>query len=485
MTRSIARFCIAACLAGLAGCGTESENPVRNLVLVCIDTVRFDTFFLPEQAGIEDELSPRLQEAIVHTRAHATAPWTVPSVVSVFTGLYPAQHGAGRFNKPVANLNEDVPSRLPEAAVTLAEHLKNAGFGTGAFVAHPWFRSGYGMEQGFDALHLRKGSDKVIATGLKWLDVENVEPFFLYLHLMEAHDKHLKVDRLDEFLEGADPALLEAARERAPGGICESPDNLMCRRYLVYAKKTMDERRALAGLLAELEQRELLAETAVMVYSDHGEEFHDHLEAAQALGVDPRGMYGFGHGQSLYQELLHVPLIAWHPGRPGQTVDDVISLVDVTPTLLDWAGAGSGKTEFAGRVMPAAEQGPAPFEWTVYDPGRWPDMDRHVFASGIAYGPEQIAVLEDGWKYVWHEATGESNLYNLRDDPGETRPVEARVVDSMEPAMDQYFRWFTNQRFDAPTLTDEQVRQLKGVGYLQGRESAGDESSEREGEGDG
>lgn len=475
----MARFCaivtLMTCLVAMAGCGGDREaSAVRNLVVVCIDTVRFDTFFLPERAGIEDELSPYLGKALVYTRAHAPAPWTVPSVVSLLTGLYPAQHGAGRFEQPVANLGEQVPTRLPDGAVTLAERLHRAGFHTGAFVAHPWFRSGYGMGRGFDALHLRKGSDAVLDLGLKWLDAEAGEPFLLYLHFMEAHDRHLQRDRFDEYLAEAAPDVLAAARRQAPAGICEDPDGFMCRRFQVYAAQVVAERRALAELLAALEDRDLLSETAVVVYSDHGEEFHDHREEAERLAGDPRGFYGSGHGQSLYQEQLHVPLVAWHPGLPGQAVEEPTSLVDVAPTLLAWAGVDAPGDAFAGRVVSGSKPGASPFDWHDHDRARWPGMDRRLFASGIAYGPEQIAVLADGWKYVWHEADGRSLLYDLRRDPAEKRPVEEpEVMAVLEPELDRYFDWFSQDRFEIPTLTDEQVEQLKGVGYLQGRDTGG------------
>lgn len=472
---------IAAPLSGLAllvvvGCGGEpSPGPARNLVLVCLDTVRFDTMFLPERAGIDDPLAGHLSRAVVFTRAHAASSWTVPSVSSALTGLYPAQHGAGRFDEPVANLDEDIPSRLADEADTLAERLAGAGFATPAFVAHPWFKSGYAMEQGFSELHMVKGSEKLTDAGIAWLDGERKddEPFFLYLHYMGAHDRHLQTEQFDDFLGEADPAVLAAARETAPADICDDPGALMCRRYQVYAAAVMAERRALARVLSALRDRGLMQDTAVMVYSDHGEEFHDHRAAAEALDVDPRGIHGFGHGNSLYQEQLHVPLLTWHPELAGQRADQVVSLVDVVPTLLEWVGVGAPAESFAGRAVQGLERDGRPFQWDDYGPTRWPDMERPIYASGIAYGPEQLAVLEDGWKYIWHEQSGDSVLFDLREDPAERDSVtRTKPPEQLERAMDRYFEWYSSEGFEAPDLTDEQLEELKGVGYLQGAESA-------------
>lgn len=468
--RALLTFCFAMLMA-FAGCDSRTPAPVRNVVLVCIDTVRFDTFFLAERIGLVDPLASRVKQALVYSKAHAAAPWTVPSVVSLFTGRYPAQHAAGRFDHPVANLNEQVPSRLPQGFTTLAERFRDSGDRTAAFVAHPWFQSGYGMERGFDELHMRKGAETLTELGMDWLDQSGGQDSFLYLHFMEPHDRHLDVGGFDEVLADADPDVLAAARRFAPSNICLDPDALMCRRFQVYVQTVMETRNSLSELLTKLEARGRLQDTIVLVYSDHGEEFHDHLEAAERRAVDPRGIHGFGHGQSLYQEQLHVPLLVWHPGLSGQHVGSVVSLVDVAPTLLSWAGIDHDASVFSGSVLPAAEKRRTrPFDWSRYRPGEWPRQSRRIFASGIAYGPEQMAVLEDGWKYIWHEASGDTRLYDLGNDPGEREPVDAPgVIADLEPALDQYFSWFTEQAVGAPELTDEQVEKLKGVGYLQGR----------------
>ncbi len=148
------------------GCTRPPEDPrnnpatparARNLIVVCLDTVRSDTFWLPETAGTSDALEPWLKQALVLANTQAPSPWTVPSVASVLTGLYPNQHGAGRFEGEVADLSKDVPSALAETSKTLPEMLSAHGYQTAAFVAHPWFKAGYGLERGFANLHLRKG----------------------------------------------------------------------------------------------------------------------------------------------------------------------------------------------------------------------------------------------------------------------------------------------------------------------------------------
>ncbi len=193
-------------LLGLGCVQQQPQVPARpmNLVLVCLDTVRFDAFWLPETAGAGDELEPWVKDALVLASTQSPSPWTVPSVASALTGLYPNQHGAGRFESEVANLGEEIPSGVAETLETLPEILSAHGYQTAAFVAHPWFKAGYGLERGFESLKLIKRRQQVSAAAFDWLERRQAsriadgdagvarstaasKPFLLYLHFMEAH----------------------------------------------------------------------------------------------------------------------------------------------------------------------------------------------------------------------------------------------------------------------------------------------------------
>ncbi|NBD94992.1 MAG: sulfatase-like hydrolase/transferase [Gammaproteobacteria bacterium] len=483
---------------GCGGSGQGDEAPrggehgVKNVIMLGVDTVRWDSWWIPERTGTTDEFSQWARGSQVLSRSVSAAPWTVPSVGSVLTGLYPSQHGGGLFDRPVANLDKHIPSAISGAVPTLAEILASVGVQTAAVSAHPWFDANYGFERGFENLYLRKGAESVTRRGLEWLDERSSDsPYFLYLHYMDAHDKHLNLPAARTAVESMDGSLRERLLSTAPKPACDDPEGVMCIRYLSYAKATLDLRRSMAHLLDELRARGELEDSLVVLYSDHGEAFHDHREMAESRAVDPRGFYGFGHGQSLYQEQLHVPLMVWHPDLQGLDMATPVSLVDVLPSVLDWMGISlPEQIEYPGRSFAGLveQQGPGAFEWREESLKFPASQERELFASGIAYGPEQMAVISEGFKLIWHEADNAREFYNLAEDPREKNSLPGDAVppaDELDAELGEYFDWFGSQDYLPPELSDDVVERLKGVGYLQGVESSGEsEDAGSEGESD-
>ena len=200
----------------------------------------------------------------------------------------------------------------------------------------------------------------------------------------------------------------------APGDRCADPDAVGCIHYLGYVQSIVEQLHSVFEMLDALEGSGLLSETLVVLYSDHGEEFLDHAEVQRARGVDPRGIYGFGHGQSLYQELLHVPVWIWHPELEGRTAAAPASLLDLMPTALEWLRLEGALPELDGRSLAGwLTGGMLP-----------PEEPRPFYATRIAYGPEQLAVVSGPWKRIWH---GPSEREAIRPfaGPARARPCQA------------------------------------------------------------
>ena len=465
------------------GCG-GSDDPggapatrIDNVVVICIDTVRQDVF--AALSSLDDALTPYERSAVRFTQAQATAPWTIPSVASVVTGLYPVQHGAGRFEESPAQLTIHLPSAVTESATTFAQILSKQGFATAAFVAHPWFLADFGLQRGFEYLAARKGWEKIAEHFELWLDRrDTARPFLGYIHLMEAHDRHLAGgDGLDAPIAAMTPDRLQLARSLAPNGICDDETHEMCRRFLVYVDSVVIEREAIARVLSALQQRELLESTAVVVFADHGEEFHDHLDKARQLAQDPRGFYGHGHGQSLFQEQLNVPLVIWHPGLPGGDVDTPVSLVDVAPSILHWTGAATDIPDSPGIVLDQVILG-QPAAWERHDAPFTPTtaLDRPLFASSIGYGYEQLAVRAGDRKAIYYTRDDSYDLFDIGRDPLETDPTRPAMPPYVaDRLLGDYLDSATSSEQLRPTVTDDQVESLKSIGYLQGRDTGGDQ----------
>lgn len=459
-------FLSAMLLSALVVAGCEAPPPpppppVENLVIIGIDTVGSDVFF---SELINDALSARLEDAQQYRNASSVAPWTIPAVASTLTGLYPFQHSAGQFQKQPANLDVDLPSPLDESAVSLADMLNEQQFKTGAFSAHPWINAKFGLAQGFKQLHARKGWQQVTSKFYDWLDeTKQQQPsprFFGYLHFMEAHDWHLKsrAEKIER-LADADPALRAQLLEDSSSAACVDENHNICLSNQVYNLAVLELRGAIADILQNLEDRDLLKNTMVVVYSDHGEEFWEHKTEHEQRG-DPRGIYGFGHGQSLYQELLHVPLLVWHPGINGAIRQDLVSLIDVVPSSLNWLGIEQTGQPLPGIAMPAGMD-------------KTPDSanPRTIYASGISYGPEAIAAREGQLKSIMHYPDESFEYFDLEKDPKEKRPTQGdQLTMRFDVLTGDYVDMKNNSLASSPELDAQTLEHLKSIGYLQGVE---------------
>jgi len=325
----------------------SSPTPVDrpDIVLVVIDTLRAD--------GLGPRRSPQLhalsQDMVRYRRAFAASGWTLPSLASVVTGLWPGEHGAGFRRRAIqggarrnsAEWKLRTFTGLDPDQPTLAERLQAAGYCTRALVTNHFFGAGYGFQRGFDRFSQYNGNTIPGAEQLGSLlagDRTCRGPTLTVLHLFEPHmPLRLRSDApatQGTHPEALDPLDLET--ETASDGRTAQvvrrltrknkghPDTLRA----IYDSETWHADRALGELLPQLAP----VGTGLILLSDHGEHFGEpHQEVRQ-----------WGHGSTLYDELLRVPLLVRAPTpAPAATVDQPVSLVDVLPTILDWAGLPS------------------------------------------------------------------------------------------------------------------------------------------------
>ena len=462
----------------LASCAPSIPPAPRNLVVICIDTVRFDSFF---HNSISDEFGPWINRAQVYENAQAPSPWTIPSVASLFTGQYPIEHGAGRFEQEVANLDTHLPSPLHDDALTLAEILESHYFRTGAFVSHPFFQADLGLKQGFQVVHNRRGWWRDVDGFWKWADrIEAPHRFFGYLHFMEAHHRHTRNRKeMSGTLEAYDARTRQDLLVRAQPDACKDSDSQRCLQNMVYNASVLDLRKAIATVLDKLVERELINETIVVLYSDHGEEFWDHESQQAPLKEDPRGTFGFGHGQSLYQELLQVPLLIWHPGIKGKRRQELVSLVDVLPSLVAWLELENADIEVSGKWLP-------PLRKSFFSFSR----DRQIWSSGIAYGPEKISSRSGNMKSIFSLQDDRYEFYDLDADPGEDAPIDDdSLIMAFDTLTGDYLEMenrnqYSTEQLDSSQMEPDQLDDLKTIGYLQGLESESQEYEEPRPQGD-
>jgi arylsulfatase A-like enzyme len=320
-----ARAQCALALGLAAACGGRNEPP--NVILVSIDTLRADHVGL---YGYERDTTPFLDrfaaQATVFERAFTTCPWTLVAHMTMLTGLFPVQHGVVTDQLALA---EEIP--------LLAERLNGAGYQTLGLYYTSWIHERYGFARGFDVFRAHGSAEEAGQHAREELArLDRSRPYFLFYHLFDVHNgamstgEHMIYPSPEPFQSMFMPDALDKLPALAPDVLWESENLLEPEQIAALVAlydggiRHVDTR--LAELFAWLEEQGLLAETLVIVTSDHGE------------SLAQRGRLT-GHGD-LAQEGLHVPLVVRHPeGRAaGTRVSAVVHLGDVVPTVLDVAG---------------------------------------------------------------------------------------------------------------------------------------------------
>lgn len=453
--------------------GARSLRNVRgkpNVILVVWDTVRADHLGL---YGYQRSTAPRLEalaaRGVVFRHAYATAPWTLPSHASILTGRWPRDVLTGRYGA------------LDRACPTLAEVLAREGYQTVGVVANTFFCGfGTGLGRGFESYldvpatpwrallttrlgdlavgwidHAAERLDPTEArTSLRayhkdaatvnrqfldWLDQHKTTdtPYFAFLNYFDAHDPYLVRDHRP-YRFGRPPR--DANERRLLLTWWFWPDKVAISKAQgellrdAYDSCIADLDENFASLINELERRAALDNTIVIITSDHGEAFGEH------------GLYG--HGGSLYEDQLRVPLIILTPATTGpvatRAVDDVVSLRDLPATVLDLLGLDRGPIPGAslaslwGPNSPGAVRAvPSTPRATVDVPDSFPPNEGR---SPVFAGPMTAIIRRDLFKYIRIEGPlgPFEELYAIDVDPSEQANLAA--LPSGAPLLDSFRR---------------------------------------------
>lgn len=372
MLKNRSRLLLVPLIAFLTGCGDGTpKNP--SLVLVTLDTVRADHLgsygYEPAETPALDRLAA---EGVRFARASSPVPLTLPSHASLLSGLLPPHHG----------VRNNGAGAFPEGTATLATVLAGEGYRTGAFLGAFVLDRRFGLSQGFEVyddevprapgaavfLEAERPGHEVMDRALAWLSREDPRPFFLWIHLYDAHAPY-------------EPP--PAWRARHPGR--------------PYDGEISAVDAQIGRLLDELGRRRLADRTVVAVTADHGEGLGDHGEDT--------------HGLLLYEPTLHVPLLVRAPGVAARTVETPVSLVDVGPTLAGLLGKTFPAPENRGLdgrdLAEALRNGQDPEPADLYAETRYPAV----------FGWSPLAALRRrDLKYI---SSGRPELYDLRRDPRE------------------------------------------------------------------
>ena len=331
---------------------TQAADAGRTpIVLITLDTTRRDAIGpYNGRQGLTPNLDAFARQATLFENAHSTAPWTLPSHASIFTGLYPSKHGAG-----VSEV------RLPRSIPTMAHLLRRAGYFTGGFSSGELSSSRFGVARGFHVFRdpeLFESPGGFVAEKVEgFLDSYGDRPLFLFInyfdphalyHAPEEHEKRLGVPALRDKIKDI-PYWRELAAGDMSGwrGLVEGEGEALPEgiEYLwaVYLAEISYTDELLGRLFDQLKRDGIYDRALIVVTADHGE----------LLG---EGGW-FSHGARLDPELIEIPLLIKEPGqREARRVSRLVSLVDLFPTVLGAVGVEAPPGD--GRLLPVAGLAP-------------------------------------------------------------------------------------------------------------------------------
>jgi arylsulfatase A-like enzyme len=442
--------------AALSACGprpattpaAEASRP--GVVLVLIDTLRADRVFAERNGQpVMPFLAGLAREHHYYPDAISPCSWTKPAMASLFTGVYPDEHGvihSARIEDP----EHPISDKLAESWETIAEHAVAAGCTPWAFQTNPNLAPALGFAQGFAGDHYRfyAGASAADVTRLALEVLPSLPaPFFLYAHYMDPHAPYRPPADLMEALgplPAYDQALLDddvrfmdyyldqvyTAIGLQPAHTIPdlSPQGKEAVRHR-YDLECLAADRAVATLITTIKASH--PDTIFVILSDHGEEFWE------------RG--GMGHGTTLHREQVQVPLIIVGPPLAEPPSMGPISTIAVYGYLLQ---------QLAG--VPATRVTDLPV--LAYTQGPWPGL-----------GIEQRAIFQDGYVLIEDIARMRTALYHPNTDPDERSDRTATNADrvaQLQTLLEKRAQSVATAAPETVTLTEGDIEALDAVGYL-------------------
>ena len=435
MLRLLAYLFLLIPLHQVSGWGRPGQK--TNVIVIVADTLRADHL---SSYGYSVKTSPNLDEfsstATLYAKTVSVAPWTLPAHASMFTGLFPVEHGAHTYHVKVKRKNA---RQLSDHHITLAEVFRDLGYETAAIGANKTyvFNRRYGLQQGFQTSeYIGRDVDDVNSRVMPWIRENHDKPFFLFINYMDTHrpynlsprpgligrpiapDSRVSIKRL----------LQEVMGEEAP-----APEELVQTVIDQYDTAVANLDAGLAVLFSELRDLSLFDDALILFTSDHGEYFGEHRLVE--------------HSKDIYQEALSVPLIVKQPCQASGSVDTTpISSVDLPHIVL----SGIGILEKVRKEHPGL---------FPYSPGAHPVIAENYYTRrkdlfhpiwGKRFNRVRRAWYESPYKYI-ASSDGQHELYDLRRDPKELKDVIHEQKEQAKDISSRFMEYFSRLKpFELP-----------------------------------
>jgi arylsulfatase A-like enzyme len=473
-----------------------TETDISNVVLITADSMRQDAIGAYTDTSYTPVIDSLADSGTVFERAFAHGNWTPMSFPSIFS------------SRPVF---ADSPSVGVTESPTLAETVSEAGLSTGGFnAANGFLTSHWGYDAGFDEFegfvanvgsslygkylathptveawlqmglsHARRfrtwvtgnDGDRPFLDTSRMFDVEEAaqsfieetdEPFFLWIHYMDAHTPYVPAPRYirDVSDNGLQRSRMLRAHTRTALGWEVGKQTLGDLRTLYQAAARQIDG-SIGRVLDTLSEEGQRDETAIIFASDHGEEFQEHGHLA--------------HYPKLYDELIHVPFIVDVPGTDHRRVEGQVGLDSIAPTVTDLLGVDAHEQWDGDSLAPTILEGDSPVDKPIVSVTvRGEEVTSQPIPRKIADGDLLVSVRDRDWIYIENTETGAHELYHRPSDPTQQadrskRPSEEEqpIIDRCSSIVDAHAQRLSVQSATAggPNVDDDIERQLEALGY--------------------
>ena len=380
-----------------------TNKPDLNVIILTVDCLRNSQL---SYNGYFRETTPFL-DSIRGSKftAIAPAPWTYPSVASILTGLYPHSHG-GILSGKVKEFYLKNFMKIKKDLLTLPEMLFLLGyrtyFGTAIDVAFYPLRGRVIPSKQKATYYNRAG--ELLKDLNKWI-LKNNKPFFAYTQLGDLHEPLNPPNSFRNFfgevknIPNIDLWDFKRREEQKGKKFQEYKEN----RLLLYDNTLRYVDHSIEQFYSFLEDSGLIDSTVLIITADHGEEFWEHAELEAKNFYNLRGV-GWGHGHSVFNDLVEVPLILSGPKIPNKRYGELVSTIDIMPTILDLLGVNH-KMSFDAINL---------FE----NKGK-----RALLSEAVSRGYEKKALVIGGFKLIYSKHDDIAWVFNLTKDPEEQNPI--------------------------------------------------------------
>jgi arylsulfatase A-like enzyme len=402
---------------------------MKHLLVICIDCLRADSF--GQLLALDgSRIAEALGGGVNLPWAYSAAPWTYPSTHSILTGLLPSRHGARHRGAYRQGVDAPWPAPFDGSQPTLFQVLGGLGYATFGISTIYWALNERCRYPGWDVV-VRSAEQNVFyrCTPASWVVDEFIglydsrlagHSFAGYLHLMDLHRPY-RMESAAEFLpKGFRPPIgIEDWNVRPPHA--SGPGNRRFQR----AKRTVYEAllryvdTEIGRLLNFLDLQGIYEETTMVLVGDHGEEFWEHYDFEMAhydcgKKSSKDWLMGTGHGHTMFDEILHVPLAILNPPQslPSEVINSPVSTLDLFPTVLEWVGL-EPRTAVDGKSLLRPVPG------------------RCLQAEATLYGFERKALISGSLKCIASPGDNHLAVFDRTEDPLETRPLPVSVCPNL------------------------------------------------------